>query len=93
MKSLAFIVPWGGKLPSYFQLWLESCRWNPSVDFFIFTDDKTYYNYPDNVKVHYMTFDQMKALFKKNMIFQFQLIPHISFVILNLHMEKFFRII
>lgn len=65
MKSLAFIVPWGGKLPSYFQLWLESCRWNPSVDFFIFTDDKTYYNYPDNVKVHYMTFDQMKALFQK----------------------------
>lgn len=64
MKSIVFVVPWGGgKLPTYFQLWLESCRRNPSVDFLVFTDDYTEYNYPDNVKVHYMSFEQMKELF------------------------------
>lgn len=67
MKSIAFIVPWGGgKLPTYFQLWLESCRRNPSVDFLVFTDDYTEYSYPDNVKVHYMSFEQMKELFQNH---------------------------
>lgn len=28
MKSIAFVVPWAGHLPPYFQLWLESCRLN-----------------------------------------------------------------
>ena len=66
MKSIAFVIPWGGNLPVYFQLWLESCRRNPSVDFLVFTDDCTEYNYPDNVKVHYMSFEQMKELFQKH---------------------------
>lgn len=66
MKSIAFIIPWGGKLPTYFQLWLESCRRNPSVDFLVFTDDDAKYNYPNNVKVHYMSFEQMKELFQKH---------------------------
>ena len=66
MKSIAFVVPWGGKLPAYFQLWLESCKRNPSVDFLVFTDDYTGYNYPENVKVSYMSFEQMKELFQKH---------------------------
>lgn len=65
MKSIAFVVPWAGHLPPYFQLWLESCRWNSSIDFLLFTDDQTNYNYPNNVKVHYMSFEQMKELFQK----------------------------
>ena len=65
MKSIAFVVPWAGHLPPYFQLWLESCRWNSSIDFLLFTDDQTNYNYPNNVKVHYMSFEQMKELFEK----------------------------
>ena len=73
MKSIAFIVPWGGKLPTYFQLWLETCRRNPSVDFLIFTDDNTKYNYPNNVKVHYMSFEQMKELFQKHYDFPISL--------------------
>ena len=44
MKSIAFVVPWAGHLPPYFQLWLESCRWNSSIDFLLFTDDQTNYN-------------------------------------------------
>lgn len=36
------------------------------MDFLVFTDDCTEYNYPDNVKVHYMSFEQMKELFQKH---------------------------
>lgn len=51
----------GGNLPAHFQLWMESCRRNPSVDFLVFTDD---------VKVYYMSFEQMKELFQKQYDFQ-----------------------
>ena len=55
----------GGQLPAYFQLWLESCRRNSTIDFLVFTDDKTYYAYPENVKVFYMDFQEMKELFQR----------------------------
>ena len=38
MKSIAFIVPYFGKLPSMFNYWLKSVEYNPSIDFLIFTD-------------------------------------------------------
>ncbi len=60
MKSIAFIVPYFGKLPNLFPLWLLTCAKNPTVDWFIFTDDKTPYNYPPNVKVRYCTFDDIR---------------------------------
>lgn len=37
--TIAFIIPYFGKLPWYFPWFLHSCRANPSVDFFIITDD------------------------------------------------------
>ncbi len=65
MKTIAFVIPWIGKLPDYFQLWLESCKWNTTIDFFVFTNDRTNYNYPKNVKIHYMDWEDMKVLFQK----------------------------
>lgn len=61
MYSIAYVVPYFGKFPKGFQFWLMSCGCNPSIDWLIFTDDRTDYDYPDNVKVTYWTFDQMKA--------------------------------
>ena len=60
MYSIAYVVPYFGKFPKGFQFWLLSCKCNPSIDWLIFTDDKTPYDYPENVKVTYWTFDQMK---------------------------------
>ena len=61
----AFILPYIGKLPSWFQLWLNSCARNPIVDWLLFTDDKSPLNYPENVKVHYCSFENLKGLFQK----------------------------
>ena len=71
MYSIAYVVPYFGKFPKGFQFWLLSCKCNPSIDWLIFTDDKTPYDYPENVKVTYWTFNQMKK--KAQAIYDFQI--------------------
>ena len=56
MGKICLILPYFGKLNSYFTLWLESCRYNPLLEWFVFTDDRTEYKYPDNVHVTYCSF-------------------------------------
>lgn len=63
MKDIAFIIPYFGKFNNYFQLFLYSCKNNPNCDWIIFTDDKEIYDYPNNVKVHYCEFEEIKSLF------------------------------
>lgn len=70
MKKIAIIVPYFGKLPYNFQLWLEGCRHNSTIDWFIYTDDKTNYNYPSNVKVTYCDFSDIKSRFQSKIDFQ-----------------------
>jgi len=49
-----------GKLSDYFSLWLKSIEKKHTVDFILFTDDKTIYNYPKNLAVDYYTFEYTK---------------------------------
>lgn len=60
MKKVLYIIPYFGKFPTLFPLWLESCRYNPTINWIIFTDDKTVYDYPDNIKVIYTTFREIR---------------------------------
>ena len=60
MKKIKYIIPYFGKLPKTFEFWLLSCKHNPSINWLIFTDDKTEYNYPDNVEVVYCNFEFVK---------------------------------
>ncbi|MBE6817021.1 MAG: hypothetical protein E7520_04890 [Ruminococcaceae bacterium] len=71
MYSIAYVIPYFGKFPKYMKLWLMSTGCNPTVDFLIFTDDKTEYDYPENVKVTYMSFDEMKS--KAQSVFDFDI--------------------
>lgn len=73
MKSIAFVIPWVGRLPNYFPLWLQTCKNNPSVDFILFTDDNVQYNYPDNVKVYYLSFKELKKIFQSKFTFKLAL--------------------
>lgn len=59
-KKAAFIIPYYGALPNYFQIFLNSCGANRDFDWLLFTDDRTAYDYPDNVHVHYETFADMQ---------------------------------
>lgn len=60
MKTICYIVPYFGKLPSNFQLWLLSCKCNPTINWVIYTDDRRSFDYPPNVKVKYCSFDDIK---------------------------------
>lgn len=60
MKSICFIVPYFGKFPTYFPVWLKSCEFNPTVDFLIFTDDHREFDLPGNVKLHYTSFENIQ---------------------------------
>ena len=60
MIKIAFVCPYFGKMPNYFPLVLQSMRTNPSIDWIIFTDDQTKYNYPLNVKVNYIEFTELQ---------------------------------
>lgn len=55
-------MPYFGKLPNYFDIWLYTAGKNPDFDFFIYTDSK---DIPDtkfqNIFVKYMTFDDFKS--------------------------------
>ncbi|MBR2215104.1 MAG: hypothetical protein IJ849_05025 [Selenomonadaceae bacterium] len=67
MKSITMLCPYFGRLPSYFTVVLNSMKLNPSVNWLIFTDDNTSYDYPSNVKVVSMTFADMQTYIKIRM--------------------------
>ncbi len=60
MKSIAFVIPYFGKFPNYFSLWLQSCRNNPTIDWLLFTDSNEKYDYPKNVKVTLIQFGELR---------------------------------
>ena len=60
MKRACFIIPYFGKLPNYFQLFLNSCKANKFFDWLIFTDDMTEFDYPKNVKRVSMSWNEFK---------------------------------
>lgn len=60
MKSIIFIVPYYGTFPSWFQLWLNSCRQNPTIDWMVITDILTEkYSLPPNVKIVNYSFEEL----------------------------------
>lgn len=71
--KVIIIVAYFGHLPNYFQLWLDSCAYNELVDFLVFTDDRTPFEYPDNVIVEYCTFEEIKKRFTDNYDFDVHL--------------------
>lgn len=60
--TCCFVIPYFGKLPNYFPLFLKSCEYNPEYNWLLFTDDKTDYNYPSNFKCVYMEFSDLRNI-------------------------------
>lgn len=74
MKKIGFVIPYFGKLPQKgFELWLLSCDKNPTIDWLLYTDDKTQYKYPSNVIVRYCTLQDIKERAQKCFDFEITL--------------------
>ncbi|HFR3480759.1 TPA: DUF6625 family protein, partial [Streptococcus suis] len=42
MKTIRFICPYFGNLPKdILPFWIQSCKYNPSIEWYIFTDDES----------------------------------------------------
>lgn len=74
MYSICLVIPYFGKLPNYFNLFLQSCAANPTINWMIFTDNEENYDYPDNVKRISMTFSQMQTRIQEK--FDFPIVLH-----------------
>lgn len=72
MKKACFIVPFFGKFPNYFDLFLKSIEKNPEFDWLFFTDD-TDYSFPKNAKVYEMRFEGVKDLIQEKFDFRVSL--------------------
>lgn len=66
MKKIMLIDPYFGTLPrEWFQVILDSCRNNKTINWLLITDDHTRYNYPSNVKVVYEDWTNFAKSIKK----------------------------
>jgi hypothetical protein len=62
-KSIALVICYFGKLPWYFHYFVHSCKFNPTVDFFVLTDDRTWPGeLPLNVKLICTTINEINIL-------------------------------
>lgn len=50
MNKICLITPYFGKFNNYFELFLNSYRCNPTVNWLILSEDETQYSYPDDIK-------------------------------------------
>lgn len=58
-NKICIIGVYFGSLPNYISLWIKSCEYNPTVDFYVFTDQEAP-AVPQNVYWKSMTLPEMK---------------------------------
>ena len=60
--SMAFLICWQGPYPWYLPYFLHSCRYNPNIDFLIFTDNGSEsLDIPENVRFIPYSIEQFKT--------------------------------
>lgn len=69
LTRIGIVLPYFGKLPNYFPLFLQSCRRNPTIDWLVYTDSSRELDWPENVKVHKTTFDAFRSRIQKSFDF------------------------
>lgn len=76
-NKVTFFVPYFGKLPNYFDLFLKSCEFNKDYSWVVFTDDTTVRRWPSNVLQVVMSFEELKEKIQSKFEFGIKIIePH-----------------
>lgn len=71
MTSIAILTCWYGSYPWYFPYFIHSCNYNPTVDFYIITDNlETIPNKPNNVKIIFRTIEDVITAATKKLGFE-----------------------
>ncbi|MEQ1554498.1 MAG: DUF6625 family protein [Ferruginibacter sp.] len=72
-NKIAVIICYYGSFPWYFPYFLHSCKFNESIDFFIFSDITHKFQVPPNVKIIHKSIEEIKELASKKLGFQVNL--------------------
>ncbi len=64
---LIVLIPYFGRWPEWIELFVESCKWNPSVRWRFYTDCGEPENRADNVDYVHLSFDDYKALVRERL--------------------------
>ena len=68
MKKIVMILPYFGKLPNYFSLFLLSCKNNPEIDWLLYTDSQVQ-SPASNIKINHCSFDIFVERIRKSIPF------------------------
>lgn len=71
MKKILLIIPYFGQWPEWFPFYLESCRWNPSIDWLFFTDCPLPNCTPPNIRFVNFTYPQYQQLISERLNISF----------------------
>lgn len=63
--SLAIIGFYFGQWPEWIEFFIETCKWNPDIHWFIYTDRGPPENRADNVLIRHISFADYKALARR----------------------------
>jgi len=66
-SSIAIVIPYFGKWPEWIDFFIESCRYNPTINWIFYTDCEIPKNIPDNLIFNRLTFDEYKALLQRKL--------------------------
>lgn len=61
-RKIAFLVPYYGKWPVWFPAFLASCKTNPTINWFFFTDISLPEGYPNNVEFHHLSLQDIQKM-------------------------------
>lgn len=67
MKNVVLILPYFGKFPEIFPLFLKTAEKNPNINFLIISDSEENINYPKNVIILSQTFSEFRKLMEKQL--------------------------
>ncbi|PXV91446.1 hypothetical protein C8E03_1032 [Lachnotalea glycerini] len=73
MKKIVLIISYFGKFPSYFSLFLKSCKYNKQYTWLIYTDNEEEYLYPENVLLKKLSFRNMTDKINKKFDFPIEI--------------------
>jgi hypothetical protein len=82
LKKIIFLMPYFGRFPEWFELYLESCRWNSTIDWLFFTDCAIPDNAPVNVRFVHISFEEYQHLVSDRLGISFK--TNSSYTICNL---------
>jgi Family of unknown function (DUF6625) len=77
-RPLILFAQWFGPWPQWIEFFVESCKWNPEVDWLIFTDQDPPENGAPNVRFETVGFEAQKATIGKKIVRDISGIPPLT---------------